>query len=231
MAAMSAVRIYAGQPLDAVQRSAWTRFIVSLLYRHPECVDMLKRHMGEIWDEGTKALEAEYAANRHQLTPETPEQLASLRRPGVASISASDMLAEIINDHRACPDVFDMHWTVCDLSQSRYALLTSDRPIVMPLGLADRRAYIALPIGPSKLFIAAYDDRFAKGLTDVNQTIIAQMMNKDVVTQAPQFVWGVDDAQIAFVRKYIATARYCRATLRAASTAVSARPRPPGPWA
>jgi hypothetical protein len=58
MAAMSAVRIYAGQPLDAVQRSAWTRFIVSLLYRHPECVDMLKRHMGEIWDEGTKALEA-----------------------------------------------------------------------------------------------------------------------------------------------------------------------------
>jgi len=39
----------------------------------------------------------------------------------------------------------EMKWSRIDLSKSTHQLLTSDRPIDMPLGLADPEAYISLP--------------------------------------------------------------------------------------
>ncbi len=40
-------------------------------------------------------------------------------------------------------------------SKSTHQLLTSDRPINMPLGLADPEAYISLPVSPRELRSAA----------------------------------------------------------------------------
>lgn len=83
--------------------------------------------------------------------------------------------------------------------------MTSDRPIVMPLGLGDPDCYIALPISPSKLFIAAHNDRF-KQLKPGQETTVVKAINKAVVVQAAEFVWAVDDKQLAFVRKHMGTA-------------------------
>jgi hypothetical protein len=115
------------------------------------------------------------------------------------------MLVEIIDNERAVPDIANMHWTRIELTRSKYSLLTSDRPLVMPVGLGHRQCYIALPIGPRDLFIAAHDDRFSRLLPTVDHTKIAKLMNKDVVRQARQYVWGEDDSQLDFVRKHIAT--------------------------
>jgi hypothetical protein len=93
-----------------------------------------------------------------------------------------------------------MNWTRIDLRRSAVPLLTSDRPIVF-LSLLDPQAYIALPIGPHDLFVAAFDDRFSR--PRVNATEIAWCMNKDVVSNGREFVWGVDDGQIDFVRTSI----------------------------
>jgi hypothetical protein len=47
----------------------------------------------------------------------------------------------------------EMKWSRIDLSKSTHQLLTSDRPIDMPLGLADPEAYISLPVSPRILFV------------------------------------------------------------------------------
>ena len=46
----------------------------------------------------------------------------------------------------------EMKWSRIDLSKSTHQLLTSDRPIDMPLGLADPEAYISLLVSPRILF-------------------------------------------------------------------------------
>jgi hypothetical protein len=191
--------------LNADERSAWARFLLSLLYRNPDSVKFLKTHMADLVHELTAALEAHWAAHRK---PEDHRSLAEAtidRQPGYAEISAANIIKEIISDHRAEPDIIKMNWTVIDLSQSTVPLLTSDRPLVFG-NLSDPNSYISLPIGPQHLFIAAFDDRFEKWLLPKRDpTKVAWTSNKDVVSQAREFVWGVDDDQIDFVLTYVAS--------------------------
>jgi hypothetical protein len=112
------------------------------------------------------------------------------------------MLVDIIANSRAVPDIARMHWTRIDLRTSKIPLLTSDRPIVM-VGLSDPKAHMALPIGPHDLFIGAFDQEIPNKLLRADPTTLAREMNRDVVSAARQFVWGVDDAEIDFVRTWI----------------------------
>jgi hypothetical protein len=113
---------------------------------------------------------------------------------------------ETIANKRVGPTIFNMHWTRHALKNSKYHLHTSDRPIIMPAGLADRRAYIALPVSPTVLFVAAHDPAFGRSLAGWKHTELVKVINKAVVCQARKFVWATDDFQLEFVRRYIGSA-------------------------
>jgi hypothetical protein len=116
------------------------------------------------------------------------------------------MIAEIIDNQRVGPTIFDMHWSRIDLSRSNVTLLNSDRPIDQPIGLGDPRAYIAFPISPRTLFLASNDSTLAGRIAHGDHTKAVKLMNKTVVSQAREFVWGVDDSQLPFVQKHMGTA-------------------------
>lgn len=193
-------------PWDGELRSAWTRYILSLMFRNPEVVVAVKEHIREMWDVGIKALEENYATRRRADDPATFEEYFSRTNPAAAEIGATNMIATIIDNDRVGPTIFNMHWVRVPLTRSKVQLLNSDRPIDRPLGLGDARAYIALPISPNMLFLASNDERLAGRIASGDHTKAAKMMNKVVVTQAREFVWGVDDSQIAFVQKYMGRA-------------------------
>jgi hypothetical protein len=113
-------------------RSGWTRFILSLLFRNPEAVATIKGHIIQMWDEGTKALQADYAARRRAGDPETVEEFLAKHEPNAAQIDAANFLTDVIDNDRVGKTVFEMKWSRIDLSKSTHQLLTSDRPINMP---------------------------------------------------------------------------------------------------
>jgi hypothetical protein len=194
-AARELQRMLAGDPRirTSEERSAWTRFVISLLFRHPAAVESLKAHFQQMHDVAVRGVEAE-----------SPGAVITLD-PAVTSAAASNMLTEIIDNDRVGPTIFDMKWVVVDVSKSKLPLMTSDRPVVMPHGLDHPDCHIALPISPTKLFIAAHTDRF-KQLKPGQETVVVKAINKAVVAQAREFVWAVDDSQLAFVEKHMGTA-------------------------
>jgi hypothetical protein len=198
-------KIASDQALDAGDRIAWARFMLSLLYRNREGVEFIKAHMADIRRAATLALGPDWAARRGPGDELTFAEASDGREPAAAAISGANMMADIIANSRAVPDIAGMHWMRIDLSGSEVPLLTSDRPLVF-IALADPKAYMALPIGPHDLFVAARDDRLLKALAAGDPTAIARQMNKDVASMARQFVWGVDDAELDFVRTYIGSA-------------------------
>jgi uncharacterized protein DUF4238 len=204
-AAKARDKIVLDQPLDFDERMAWSRFLLSLLYRNPQCMEFIKAHMVEMWDEGTRALEADWAAQRGPNDEKTFAEATASRLPAAPQISAANMMADIIANSRAVPDIASMYWTCIHLNKSKFPLLTSDRPLVF-VGLSDPNAYMALPIGPHDLFVAARNGQFLMALANRDDTAIAWQMNHDVVSLGRQFVWGVDDAQLDFVRTYIGAA-------------------------
>jgi hypothetical protein len=124
------------------------------------------------------------------------------RELGMSETHAERIMSQIIGEHRAQRDILAMRWTCVDVSRSDRPLLTSDRPIVFGL-LSNPDSYIALPIGPYDLFIAAFDDRYERQLPVSDRSRVAWLMNKDVMSQAREFVWGLDMAEIDFVRTYV----------------------------
>jgi hypothetical protein len=202
------------------ERAAWANFLLSMLYRNRECVEFIKVHMAELWREATAALEDDLAKRRKPEEHRTLAEATADRQPAAAEISAANILADIIGNHRAVPDIVRMRWTRINLRNSAIPLLTSDRPVVF-LALSDPQAYIALSIGPYDLFVAAFDDRFSR--PRVNATEIAWRMNRDVVSNGREFVWGVDDSQIDFVRTYIGTNPDCVINVTSAATGSNCR--------
>lgn len=193
-------------PWPGDERTAWTTFILSLLFRNPENVAIIKDHIREAWEQGIRALEANYDERRRPTDPATFDGYVALTNPAAAEIGASNFLIETISSERLGPHIFDMHWTRHSLTGSRLHLLTSDRPIIMPLGLGDPRAYIMLPVSPTVLFMAARDPAFARFLAGRKHTDLVKMLNKAVVCQARKYVWAADDSQLEFVRRHIGTA-------------------------
>ena len=110
---------------------------------------------------------------------------------------------ETIANGRVGPTIFNTHWTRHSVEHCKLHLLTSDRPIVMPVGLGDRRA---LPVSPSVLFAAAHEPAFARSLAARKHREVVKAVNRAVVTQARKFVWATDNSQLEFVHHHIGTA-------------------------
>jgi hypothetical protein len=182
-------------------RSGWTRFILSLLFRNPEAVATIKSHIIDMWDVATKALEAEYSARRRASDPMTLAERYAKDSPHAAQIGAANFLAEVIDNQNIGPVIFGMNWARIDLSKSFMQLLTSDRPLDMPLGLKEPNAYIALPVSPQILFIAAHDPGIAQTVRETNPNEIVRKNNRRIVEQARKFVWGTNSSQILFIRR------------------------------
>jgi hypothetical protein len=187
------------------ERDAWIRFILSLIYRNPESINIIKLHLRAIWDESLVSLRVHYDQKRRPNDPETFDEFFEKANPNAPAIAASNFMQTIMNSEVVGNAIANMTWSRLSLVHSKYSLLTSDRPIDMPIVLQSKDAYITLPIGPKMVFVAANDDSPLKTIQSSDHSAIVRKINERVVAQARQYVWGVDDSALAFVKKHIAS--------------------------
>lgn len=199
--ALKHIETSASKPFPDDLRSAWTRFLLGFLFRNPEAVDQIKRHIILMWKEGIAALEEEYAKNRKAGQPAKLEVRVA---PAAPHIGFAKFLIGLVNNDRLGSEIHDMNFGVIDTARADHSLLTSDRPLNMPLGLGDENAYVALPIGPRKVFIASRRQQLISRVARANKNAIVKMMNLSTVTQAREYVWGFSDAHRTFVQRNIA---------------------------
>lgn len=191
---------------DVRRRSAWTRFIVSLLMRNPEDLDCLDKHLATNWSSTTTELELRYRARRQPSDPSTFSEYLSVNTTAEFIKRASLGILPALIDHSGVGGyINNMQWSVVSTENASFDLLTSDRPVIMTNGLNKPDSYIVLPIGPKKIFLAvnnlSYVRRFAEAKTD---TLVGDM-NNTVVIFAVKYVWGYDDRQLRFVQNRMST--------------------------
>jgi hypothetical protein len=182
-------------------RSGWTRFILSLFFRNPEAVTTIKNHIIQMWDVSIEALEDEYSSQPRENRSASFKEYLAKSAPYAAQIAAANFLAEVIDNQNIGPVIFNMNWSRIDLSKSSIQLLTSDRPLDMPLGLREPKTYIALSVSPRVLFIATHDLGIAQTIRAANPNEIVRKNNKRVIEQARKFVWGTTDSQLTFIQR------------------------------
>ena len=187
-------------------RSAWTKFLHSLLLRCPEDVQSFL----DIWNhhyisDATGEWEIKYQKVRRAIDPATYQEYM-LRIPR-ENIDANGMktLANLIDSEVSGTKINNMLWYILDTKNAGIEFLTSDRPIVRTNGLMRQNGHLVLAIGPRRLFIAARNEETLNSILRVSQKKLIKEYNTQVVKCAFRFSYGTSDNQLHFVKKHMST--------------------------
>ena len=195
-----------GELPDAETRTAWSRFVMTLLHRNPEAISKWVSNAQRVAAEVADDFRKNYASRRLPTDPEKFEDYPLKSQDYYVAKSAVLTLQALIDSEPLGNHLNRMAWVITPL-RSSYSLLTSDRPLVMPNGLSNPASFLAMPIGPRRLFIAANDLAPAERLAQQDHDGLAAMINDAVAGQARRFVWGVDDRQLRFVERRLGEMR------------------------
>jgi hypothetical protein len=181
-------------------RSAWSRFIISLMLRNPEYVSKMAAEVVGFFDPNSTELNDKYRQIRRPDDPDTYEEyIAKTGHP--AGRTSAIAMQTIIDSPRMGGHLNQMRWSVVTFTNATHALLTSDRPIIMTNGLVKPRDHLALPIGPLSLFVATNTLESENIIKNMNPRELMRQVNDRVVAQSRRFVYGTDDSQLRFVAK------------------------------
>jgi len=180
-------------------RSAWSRFIISLMIRNPEYVGRVAAEVAGFFDPKSNELNEKYRVIRRPEDPETYDDYMALTGHPAGRASAIAM-QRIIDSPLMGGHLNQMHWSVVSFRNERHALLTSDRPIIMTNGMAKPDNHLAIPIGPRMLFIATNTVEMERTIRNIHPRQLMEQVNNRVTSQARKYVWGTDDTQLRFVQ-------------------------------
>jgi hypothetical protein len=117
-------------------------------------------------------------------------------------------VARSLMDHEGIGQLLNnMRWFVVGTSGTGLQLLTSDRPVLMSATLTERNAYLFLPIGPARLFVAVND--IATELL-VRQRPLSELVaaaNELISGHAIKYLYGQDDSHLEFAIRHMSTRR------------------------
>jgi hypothetical protein len=192
-----------GHPLiDMRVRSAWTQFIMSLLLRCPEDLKAFRQIWSRIIASPAPGVEERYQESRDPGQPETFADFVNGRPLPVRERELFETYTRLIAHERIGPYIASMNWHVIGLPDTDYELLTSDRPVAIPHPLLEEIAYIGIPIGPRKLFLATKRNWRPNLDTLRQRNLIVRQFNRFSVAAAVRFVYGRTDTQLSFVRAH-----------------------------
>jgi Protein of unknown function (DUF4238) len=110
-------------------RSAWSRFLISLIIRHPDMIVELKAAVLASWERTGPATQERYEAMREPHHPPTFNEYIEAVEPHLRSKVCVNMIIKAIDHEQLGAHINSMHWALIDLSPAQTRLLTSDRPL------------------------------------------------------------------------------------------------------
>ncbi len=179
-------------------RSAWSRFILSLLLRHPTDIAGLRAHWSATFSKVDSNAEKEYAKDRRAGHPATFQEYLLSMPAAQVDRYLYEAYVPMIDNVRVGSVLNRMIWNIAHTGSAKHELLTSDRPVIRT-NLMDPMGHLVLPIGPRRLFVAAQSMRGLRELMKIPVNSLVEEANRQVVAHAIRFVWARTNSQARFI--------------------------------
>lgn len=208
------------EPSDVRLRSAWTRFILSLLLRCPEDLEHFRMAWPALLSQTDEASERSYQELRG---PDDPQTLAEFitADPSIVERSTFSAFVGLIDNQSLGSKINSYAWQVLELPSHCDELFTSDRPVIRTNGLLAENGHLALPIGPRKLFVCSPHPAVLKGLENSDASELAREVNRQVVEYAVRYVYGTTDRSLRYVQNRMAKRKQPRLAMTLTATSGS----------
>jgi hypothetical protein len=187
---------------DVHMRSMWSRFLMTLIHRSPEGVERLKKTVVDDLPMAMEKLRPRYAEMRKNDDEPTFDEFCSSFSQADLEGSTLIVLQKVMNSELLGTALNSMRWAVIRVNRSRYPLLTSDRPLIMPGGLGKPYGHMLMPISPDRVLLAYQHQTTLDQVQRMSDEVqpFAERINDRVVRQARRYVWGANDGQLRFVQ-------------------------------
>jgi Protein of unknown function (DUF4238) len=184
--------------------SAWSRFLIGLHVRHPDAMKELRPAAAEIWRESGPYYQREYELIRKESDPPTfDEKLASID-PLIPIKMQANLIIKSFDNETLGEHINRTLWAVVNVSMAPRHLLTSDRPVALHR-LSYPDGYVALPISPTQIFIAANKEHTLFELRKVKPKDLVERINTFTVSRARRYVYALDHTHERFIRNRMST--------------------------
>lgn len=197
--ALSYLEEHGAKPAEWELRAAWSRFLLSLLYRSPERVTYITKKVRD-YEENTlnPDLVRRYAEMAGPADPPTFEEW--LDREGPLTPDLRVKLIELMIGSRRLREAINwMHWRVHRLDKLEFGFISGDLPLMISNGLGHARSFLMLPIGPTRLFIASPDPKVINAFTTQHPHALETAINDAIARQSSHILIARDDTLREFV--------------------------------
>lgn len=186
-------------------RSAWSRFIMSLWFRTPDGLAYYKEAMGHILTARDEPLEAQYQERREEGYPESLQAAIEQLGPGFVENAAMSILRRLSDDPKHGLTMNNLSWFVIETVEGPEFLISDAALMTSGAGIFSERGYMTLPIAPRKLFVAVKAEAVGDQIRAIPYGHLVAMHNSAVVRYASHFVGATDRSQEAVIRKTFGT--------------------------
>lgn len=196
-------KLLRNEPLTQEERIDWAVFLIASRLRIPEIVKNLKKSAPDELRKNLVYTPEELESLKGDLGDDPPTLLEWTEKTFVGLIDNSGMmmLPSIITDPEHIDRFLKLTWWVRDVRTSSVSLLTADRPVWVWGGINSPVLTMALPLSPTKLFLATRSKETREASERWSDNRLARLANESLVRQADRFVYG--DAVSAFVGKHL----------------------------
>lgn len=185
---------------DPRLRSAWSRFLISLMMRMPDHLETLTQGLIEEWARTMPEIGIAYEAQKGPTDPATLGEYLDTLPPDEVRGWMLGVLRILINRARVGEWINNMRWFIRTI-EGPSEFLTSDRPIISQYDVGTEGSYILLPIGPKRVFIAVNSLATQRQFENYDPEEWVQALNRMIAGAAVKFVFAKDDNKFAFVKE------------------------------
>lgn len=193
-------KLIAHEDLSPDLRDSWCRFIMSMIHRNPEKIAEISKVWYEGYDDLTRRLEPRYDELRQEGDPPNYAAYVVSQKQGTKERLFANLIKGMMDSEPIGLALNNMKWAVWDFPHTWRTLMTSDRPIVMPHGLAHDDSYVGVALSPRHMFIACNNrERYDFILRDISGEKLVAAHNEAVVRQAKDYVYAASHFEESFV--------------------------------
>ena len=193
------------EPLPPKLRNAWSRFLLSLLMRHPDAMREFRNAAKSLWLKGQDDTQLNYEKIRKPEDPLTFEEYAATIDPLIEIKVRLNLILRAFDNPVIGNHLNKMKWAVADVTASPNCLLTCDRPLVI-FNLGEPNGSLFLPIHPTKLFVAANSDKVISEFSKGKPAAVVERVNEVIVGRARRYVYSRDGWQKDLIKRKMSKA-------------------------
>ena len=187
-------------------RSDWTRFIGSLLFRTPENLAAYKEAIKNLLLQHDPAHQESYLRDKPDDWPDSFYEAMTTFNPDFPEQAAMQILRGMIDDGERGEKINAMVWTTGEMNGD-LEFLISDALLQHTMPIIAKGGHIVMPISPKRVFVATNEDdpETIDRIRQLDCNSLVELINKVVVSRASVFVGATNLNQLAFVEEHFAT--------------------------